>query len=150
MFLAVLSFLVFGCISFAVTLKLTFRSRWAARFAVFEASRSARLQEIGRCATDREFAEMKNAATGASVQSHIEALQPLRNSAPTELRPAIDLRIAADHAMLARLHSQANDAAAASEDRRHAAALLKTLGWKDVSDTVLGQLADSPLRRDRK
>jgi len=84
--------------------------------------------------------------TKASFERNISVLQQLRPKAVPELWPIIDLQVAEDHATLARLEQEANGPVQAADHRRIAQDMLGSLGWQDVSDTVLEEIADNQLR----
>jgi hypothetical protein len=84
--------------------------------------------------------------TKESLQSDLSNLQKLRLKAPPDALPLLDLRMAADHASLARLYQSTNDSANAIAQREMARPLLRELGWTDTSDEVLNQVADKRFR----
>lgn len=84
--------------------------------------------------------------TKASFERSIYILQEMRPKAAPELWPIFDLRIAEDHAVLARVEGQANKSAQAAAHRRHAQDMLRSLGWQDVSESMLEGLADRQLK----
>ena len=91
---------------------------------------------------------MKN--TEASLQRNVDGLAEIRGKAPQELWPVLDLRLARDYAAMAQVEGRANNSVAATNHRRHAADLLRSLGWNDVSDDAVAALGDKDLRRRMK
>jgi hypothetical protein len=81
----------------------------------------------------------------ASLPASILSLQKIRRTAPPELWPIIDLRIAEDLATRARLEEQARKFSEAAEHRRVAQELLRSLGWQDVSEGAVNIVADREL-----
>lgn len=79
--------------------------------------------------------------TPDALQRDLSRLRTLRRRAPQDGQAILDLRIASDHALLARLWS-GNDPAAAAAQTEAAQVLLRELGWKDASDATLNELAE--------
>lgn len=84
--------------------------------------------------------------TKKSLQGDLSNLQKLRPKAPPDALPLLDLRMAADHASLAWLYQNINDAASATAQREMARPLLRGLGWTNTSDEVLNEVADKRFR----
>jgi hypothetical protein len=84
-------------------------------------------------------------STPDAFANDLSRLQTIRRRAPQEAQPILDLRIAADHAVLARLDQDANDPAGAAAQAGAAQALLRGLGWKSTSEAILSELADRRL-----
>ena len=80
--------------------------------------------------------------TPDALQRDISRLDTLRRRAPQDTQAILMLRIASDRALLAR---DTNDAAAAKAQSEAARSLLRELGWKDVSDATLSELAEHRL-----
>lgn len=85
-----------------------------------------------------------------AIERNIPALRKIRNTAPEQLRPPIDLQMAIDYAEMARLEQRAGNVAQANRARLSAQGLLSSLGWKDVSEDALNSLADQELKPLRK
>ena len=83
--------------------------------------------------------------TPDSVQRDLSRLETIRRRAPQEAQPILDLRIASDRALLARLDRSANDPAGAASQGEAARSLLRELGWRDTSDATLSALAQRRL-----
>ena len=83
--------------------------------------------------------------TPDALQRDLSRLQSLRRLAPQDGQAILDLRIASDHALLARLYRDANDPAAAGAQTEAARSLLRELGWKDTSDATMSELAERRL-----
>jgi hypothetical protein len=81
-------------------------------------------------------------STPNGLQRDITRLEALRGRAPQDAQAILTLRIAADHALLARLYRGTSDLAAAETQAEAARSLLHELGWKDTSDEVVSALAD--------
>jgi hypothetical protein len=86
----------------------------------------------------------------SSIQNHVTSLAKIRSKAPPELWPILDLRLAKDYAMMARLEQQIGDSRAATEHRQSSEVLLRSLGWQDVSENAVTDLADAELRSRMK
>jgi hypothetical protein len=84
--------------------------------------------------------------TKESLQLDLSNLQKLRPEAPPDALPLLDLRMAADHASLAQLYQNTNEATSATAQREMARPLLRGLGWTNTSDAVLDEVADKRFR----
>lgn len=95
-------------------------------------------------------------STPDALRRDIARLETLRWRAPQDAQAILALRIAADRALLARIFRDGNnrdgnnrdakDAAAASAQSEAARSLLRELGWKNISDATLSELADRRLK----
>ena len=103
--------------------------------------------------------------TPDALQRDVSRLETLRRRAPQDTQAILMLRIAADRALLARIYRNennrnrdnrnennrngnnrdANDVGAAKAQSEAARSLLRELGWKDVSDATLSELAERRL-----
>jgi hypothetical protein len=79
--------------------------------------------------------------TPASLQRNVAILKEIRGKSPQEMWPILDLRLAKDYAMMARLEQSENNPAAGGH-QQSAKTLLGSLGWRDVSDGAVAALAD--------
>ena len=84
--------------------------------------------------------------TPDALRRDLSRLETLRRWAPREALPLLDLRIASSRALLARLYRGANDPAAAAAQSEAARTLLRELGWRDISDATLSELAERRLQ----
>jgi len=82
----------------------------------------------------------------SAIERNIPYLQKLRDQAPEQLRPPIDLRLATDYAEMARFEQQAGHFEEAGKARQSAQGLLSMLGWRDVSTDAVNTLADHEIR----
>ena len=80
--------------------------------------------------------------TPESLQRDLLRLETIRRRAPQDVGPVIDLRIAADRALLARLYRDRKNASDSEVQAEAARALLRESGWKDTSDATLSELAE--------
>ena len=85
--------------------------------------------------------------TPDALRRDLSRLETLRRRAPQEALPLLDLRIASSRALLASLYRDANDPAAAAAQSEAARTLLRELGWRDISDATLSDLAERRLQR---
>jgi hypothetical protein len=81
-----------------------------------------------------------------SLEQSINSLGALRSKAPADVIPLIDLQIARDNAIIARLAQTSNNPADSLAHNQQAATLLKSIGWQDVSEPVLANIAGQQLK----
>jgi len=86
-------------------------------------------------------------STPQSLVRDVARLQSMRGYAGSAARPILDLRIASDRALLARLYADANDTAQSRREAEAARSLLRQLGWRDSSDAAVDNLAERRLQR---
>jgi hypothetical protein len=84
-------------------------------------------------------------STPDSVARDLAHLNALRSRATQQAQPILELRIASDRALLARLDRNENNPAAAAQSDA-ARSLLRELGWRDTSDATLGALAEQRMQ----
>jgi hypothetical protein len=75
-----------------------------------------------------------------ALQKNADYLETIRSSKRLELRPVLDLQIAADYVEMARLEQEAGNKAMADRHRQMAEDLLHSLGWRDVSGETMARL----------
>ncbi len=85
-------------------------------------------------------------STPDALQRDLSRLETLRRRAPQDSLPILELRMASGRALLARLYRDANDPAAAAAQTEAARTLLRELGWRDISDATLSELAERRLQ----
>jgi hypothetical protein len=119
------------------------RSTW---FGSLEKQEAEQLRETGQATLALSLSSVSIRNTLPSIQNNVSNLAKIRSKAPQELWPVLDLRLAKDYAMMARLEQQAGDPRDAAEHQRSAKALLSSLGWPDVSDNAVTDVADGQLR----
>jgi hypothetical protein len=118
------------------------RSTW---FSSLDKQNAEQLRAIGQTAFAISVSNLTIQNTLSSIQRNVSNLVRIRGKAPQELWPILDLRLAKDYAMMARLE-QAGNPQLAAEHQQSAEALLRSLGWNDVSDNAVTSLADEQLR----
>ena len=108
------------------------------------------LREQGKLLLDLRVTRLASRAqersTPDSLERDISRLQTVRRRAPQDVQPILALRIASDRALLARLYSNAGNAAAAAAQSEAASSHLRELGWKDTSEATLNELAERRLQ----
>ena len=115
------------------------QSRWVSSFN----------QEQGKLLLDLRVTRLASGAarsTPDSLEREISRLETLRRRAPQDVQPILALRIASDRALLTRLYRDAGNAAAAAAQSGAASSLLRGLGWKDVSEVTLSEVAERRLQ----
>lgn len=126
--------------------KVTFRYQQSKSFGTLGRQDAQELRHLGETAYGLELSRLLLLSkTKPSFEQNLDALQKMRSKAAHELWPLINLQVAEDHAVLARLEEQANNSAQAAGHRQIAEDLLRSLGWRDVSESALNQLADREL-----
>jgi hypothetical protein len=81
-----------------------------------------------------------------ALEANIPALRKLRTTAPERFRPLIDLQLAIDYAEMAQFEQKIGHVSEAGRARQSAQELLRSLGWKDVSEDALNTLADQEIQ----
>jgi hypothetical protein len=82
----------------------------------------------------------------SALERNIPYLQKLRDHAPDQLRPPIDLRLATDYAEMAQFEKKAGHLAEADKATQSAQRILSSLGWRDLSADALNSLADQEIQ----
>jgi hypothetical protein len=141
----VLAFALCGYVCYVLAGRITFRHEQAIAFDAL-GSDGRQFRELMQ--TLQTFAAYKILTQNnrESLRKNIENLQALRSKATQDVWPIIDLGIATDYAVMARLEERMSHAAESTVHRQAAATLLRSLGWKDVSDQLLNDLADERLK----
>jgi hypothetical protein len=80
-------------------------------------------------------------STPNALLRDLSRLESARDTATAAAQSILDLRIASDHALLAKLYRDAHDGSAAAAQAEAARDLLHQLGWRDSSDRALDDLA---------
>jgi hypothetical protein len=78
--------------------------------------------------------------TPSDLQKAADYLGTIRSSKRPELRPVLDLQIAADYVEMARLEQDVGDATMADRHRQMAEGILHSIGWQDVSRETMTKL----------
>jgi hypothetical protein len=141
---AVLIFAVFLYLEYKSAIRVVYLHRQSGWFGSLGQSDAAGLRKTAQIALAFSLSSLQIQDTSASLQQNVSSLQKIRVEAPRELWGILDLRLAKDHAMMARLE-QANNPALAAGHRQSARALLRSLGWRQVSDVAVEELGDKQL-----
>ena len=115
-------------------------------FASLDREQGRDIRDLNESLLASALSHIMTKNTKESLQGDLSALQKLRPKAPLEALPLLDLRMAADHASLARLYQNTNEASSATAQREMARPLLRGLGWSNTSDDVLSEVADKRFR----
>jgi len=139
--------IVAGCtyIGYRGTAAIVYRQKQSTWFNSLEKHDADRLRQTGQMALAYSLSALSIQNTTLSLDKSIQTLVKIRSTAPQELWPVLDLRMAKDYATLGRLEEQAGDPAGAAGHRQRAADLLRSIGWQTVSNEVLVRLADKEL-----
>ena len=131
------------------------QSRWFASLSQEQGKQLLELRETLLAA------QSPTRSTPEALRRDISRLESLRRRAPQDAQAILALRIASDRALLARLFldgksrdrnpgdgrpRDGNDAGDANAQLEAARPLLRELGWKDVSDATLNELAERRLQ----
>jgi hypothetical protein len=135
-----------GYVGYFSAARIGYQYKQSTWFSSLEKKDAEQLREIGETALGLSFSSMFIQNTPSSIQNNVSSLAEIRSKAPQELWPILDLRLAKDYAMMARLEQQAGNPRAAAEHQRAAKVLLGSLGWQGVSEDVMTDLADKQLR----
>jgi len=136
-----------GYVAYLVAARIAFRYEQLKSFSTLGRQDSQELRRIGETAYAFSVSQLLVLEkTQWPLERHIGVLEKLRPKAAHEFSPIIELRLAEDHAAVARLEEQANNFVQAAGHRRIAEDLLHSLGWRDVSENALNQLGDRQLQ----
>ncbi|MGA8151772.1 MAG: hypothetical protein WB952_12540 [Terriglobales bacterium] len=137
-----------GCAygSYRLAIRVVYPRQQSGWFSLLDRREADRLRQLGESAFAYNYSVLSIQNTPSSLQINISNLAAIRKHAPEEMLPIIDLRLAKDYGMLARLEEQSGNAAAAADYRHRAGDLLRSLGWQDISDELLTVLADRQLQ----
>ncbi len=135
-----------GYLGYLAGVRIVYQYKQSTWFGSLGGQDADQLRETGQATLALEFSSMLIQNTPSSIQNNVNSLAKIRGKAPQELWPILDLRLAKDYAMEASLEQQAGNQWAANEHLESAKTLLRSLGWRDVSDNALTDLADAQLR----
>ena len=146
-FLACLVLLPTGAyIGYLAAARIAFRYEQSKSFKTLDRRDAVELRRVGETAYAFSLSQvLQLRKKEESLRQDIEVLDKLRPKAAHEFWPIIALRLAEDHAAVARIEEQARNSAQAAGHRQIAGDLLHSLGWRDVSESALNQLADRKL-----
>jgi hypothetical protein len=130
--------------------RIVYQYKQSTWFASLGKQDADQLRETGQATLAIELSSMLIQNTPSSIQNNVDTVAKIREKAPRELWPVLNLRLAKDYVMEARLEQQAGDRKTANEHLESARALLRSLGWRDISDNALADLADAQLRSSSK
>ena len=127
--------------------RVAYRYEQSRSLSVLDRQGSQELGRLGRSAYALTFPQVLSLPkTRRSFEQSLAALEKIRPKIVPELLPLIDLRIAENHAVLGKLEARSNSLAHAADHLRVAQDLLRSLGWQDVSESTLNELADRQIR----
>jgi hypothetical protein len=137
-----------GYLGFLGAARIVYQYNQSTWFSSLGKQDAEQLRETGQATLAFSFSNLNLLVqnTPSSIQNSVNSLAKIRCKAPQELWPILDLRLAKDYAMMACLEQQAGNQKAANQHLESAKALLRSLGWRDVSDNALTDLADAQLR----
>jgi hypothetical protein len=145
-YIALLICIVCGYLAYFDAARIVYQYKQSTWFSTLEKQEAERLRETTRTTLALSLSTMFIQNTASSIQNNVSRLAKIRKQAPQDLRPVLDLRLAKDYAMMARLEQRADNPTAAAEHQQAAKVLLVSLGWQDVSDSTVAGLADGQLR----
>ncbi len=137
-----------GCAycGYRAAVRIVYQRQQSGWFSSLDRRDADRLRQFGESALAYNLSVLLIQNTPSSLQKNVNNLGRIRQNAPEELWPVVDLRLAEDYAMMARLEQQADSAVASADHKERAEDLLRSLGWQDVSDEQLMALADWQLQ----
>jgi hypothetical protein len=140
--LAALAFVGSGYIGYYSAGKIAYRYIQSQFFSTLGQEDARQLRDVSQTLYQFELSRILTQNTEESLQRNVNYLQTVRAKAPADVRPVIDLRIAADYAVMARLDQQSGRLEQATAHRQSAESLFHTLGWQNLSTEVLNEVAD--------
>jgi len=139
-----------GYLGYLAAVKIVYQYKQSTWFSSLEKQEAEQLRKTGQATLAFSLSTLSIQNTPLSIQNNVGSLAKIRSKAPQELWPVLDLRLAKDYAMMARLEQQGGEQGAAAEHQQSAKALLRSLGWQDVSDKSMTDLAEGQLRSSLK
>jgi len=143
-YLAVFVCVGFGAVGYLSATRIVYLHKRATWFPALEAQAAEELRRKAETTYAISVSSLVLQNTPSSIQDNVNYLSKLRSRAPQELWPVLDLRLAKDYAMMARLEEQSGSSAA--QNQQTAQALLRSLGWTDVSEGAVTKLGDEQLQ----
>jgi len=144
-YVALLIFVGSVYFGYLAAVRIVYQYKQSAWFSSLAKQDARQLREISQTLLGFELSTLLVQSTSSALQNNINSLGKIRSRAPRELWPILDLRLAKDYAMMARLEQQRGDPQAATTHQQSAEALLRSLGWQDVSDEAVTDMADREL-----
>jgi len=144
--IALLFFIVCAYVGYFASVRIAYRYQQSTSFSSLGPEEARQFRDLVQTLQEFELSRILTQNTQESLQQNINHLQNLRAKAPREVWPLVDLRIATDHAVIARLEQLANKPDEGNIHRQSADTLLRSLGWQDVSEAVLNEVADKQLQ----
>ncbi len=137
-----------GCAygGYQVAVRTVYHQRQSKWFRSLGTQEADRLRRMGQTAFAYSISVLLIQNSPSSLQNNVSSLGKIRASAPEELWPILDLRLAMDYVMMARLEDQGDNTPVSLGHKRLAADLLRSLGWQDVADNSLTAIADRQFR----
>jgi len=145
-YFAFLIFLGCGYLGYFGAVRIAYRHKQSTWFSSLEKQDAERLRQNSQTLLALGLSNLLIQNTPSALQNNLRSLAQIRSTARQELWPIIDLRFAEDYAMMARLEQRADNLEAAAAHQEAAKDLLRSLGWPDISDKAVADLADGQLR----
>jgi hypothetical protein len=143
-YLAILVCIGFAYIGYLSATRIIYLHKRSTWFPALSAQAAEELRRKAETTYAISVASLALHDTPSSIQDNVNYLSKIRSRVPQELWPVLDLRLAKDYAMMARLEEQSGSSAA--QNQQLAEERLRSLGWTDVSDSVVAKLGDEQLR----
>jgi len=138
-----------GYLGYLATARIAYRYEQSKSFSALDRQEARKLQQLGQSAYALGLPQLLSLPkTPRSFEQSLAALEKTRSKIAPELLPVVDLKIAENHAVLARFEAQSNNLDQAAAHRRAAQDLFRSLGWQDVSERTLNELADRRIHPD--
>jgi hypothetical protein len=139
-----------GYLGYYSAARIVYQHKQSAWFSSLEKPEAEQLRKTGQTTLALSLSSILIQNNPSSIQHQVSSLAKIRSQAPQEFWPILDLRLAKDYAMMARLERQTGESKVAAEHEESAKLLLRSLGWLDVSDNALADLADRQFRSRMK
>jgi len=137
-----------GCAycGYRAAIRIVYPRQQSGWFSSLDRREASHLRQLGESASAYNYSVLSISNTPSSLQKSVSNLNEIRQNAPEELWPIVDLRLAKNYAMMARLEQQTDSSVAAADHKQRAGDLLRSVGWQDISDEQLMALADRQLQ----
>src|SRR5258706_2972958 len=121
-----------GYLGYLGAVRIFYQYKQSTWFSSLEKQDAGQLRATGQTTLAFALSSMLIQDTPSSIQNNVSSLAKIRSKAPQELWPILDLRLAKDYAIMARLGQRAGNPTTAARDLHLSAIRLCSLGLQDV------------------
>lgn len=136
-----------GAVGYRLSVRIAYHNRESIAFSSLGPHDAEQLRSTVETLAAVGTADVLARLPQASLKQNIDSLQMVRRQAPPELWPVVDLQLAESYAAMTNFEQPSESMAA---NRQKISDLLRSLGWQDVSQETLNQMAERALQRRLK